>query len=111
MPNKNYLRGRRLEWQVKTDMEKLGWIALRTAGSHGPWDIICFKDTGTRIIARLIQCKVVKTEKQIDKLVKDFIANAPLGHYQYTNKHSAVVQQDLIIKVTGSKEYITYPLE
>lgn len=111
MPNKNYLRGRRLEWQVKKDLEAEGWIALRTAGSHGHWDVIAFKDTGHSILTRLIQCKVTNSEKQLERLVKEFKANAPLGHYQRSHNSCAPVQQQLVVKLTGLKQYLVYPLE
>lgn len=56
MPNKNYIKGRRKEYKVCTELKNLGWaIAQRTAGSHSPIDIIAI-NTDKNII-RLIQCK------------------------------------------------------
>ena len=40
MPNKNYLKGRRKEYAIMKKYKALGYICLRTAGSHGFADII-----------------------------------------------------------------------
>ena len=53
MVNKNYVSGRRFEYAIKKALEKLGWIAIRSAGSHSPFDIIAIK--GGRIL--LLQLK------------------------------------------------------
>ena len=44
MANKNYVSGRRFEYTIKKALEKLGWIAIRSAGSHSPFDIIAIKE-------------------------------------------------------------------
>ena len=56
MVNKNYVSGRRFEYTIKKALEKLGWIAIRSAGSHSPFDIIAIK--GDRIL--LLQLKKYK---------------------------------------------------
>ena len=56
MANKNYETGRRFEYTIKKALEKLGWIAIRSAGSHSPFDIIAIK--GDRIL--LLQLKKYK---------------------------------------------------
>ena len=56
MANKNYVSGRRFEYTIKKALEKLGWIAIRSAGSHSPFDIIAIK--GGRIL--LLQLKKYK---------------------------------------------------
>lgn len=42
--NKNYISGRRFEYSIKKELEKQGWIAIRSAGSHSPFDIIAIKN-------------------------------------------------------------------
>ncbi len=42
MPNANYLRGRRYEYEVKKRWTSETHKALRTAGSHGAYDIIAY---------------------------------------------------------------------
>ena len=39
MPNKNYLKGRRLEYEVCKTFKDAGCQAWRSAGSHGPYDV------------------------------------------------------------------------
>jgi len=53
MGNKNYEKGRRKEYKLKRELERAGWLVLRTAGSHGFADLVAIK--GTTI--RFIQCK------------------------------------------------------
>lgn len=43
MPNKSYLRGRKWEWDIMKELKKSGSkeaFVLRTAGSHGPYDVV-----------------------------------------------------------------------
>lgn len=40
MPNKSYLRGRRLEYALCKLGRDHGWKVARTAGSHGDFDVI-----------------------------------------------------------------------
>ena len=92
MPNKNYIRGRSFEYKVKKRWSEGQFKALRTAGSHGEFDIIAYKRQGydcgpegrevyqkgdtyeevgkyiyktfvTPIIGYGIQCKVLKNRK------------------------------------------------
>jgi Holliday junction resolvase len=63
MPNRNYLRGRAKEYQLKEKLEKRGYIVFRTSGSHGIADLIAIKprkDIGTADLwpeVRFIQIK------------------------------------------------------
>ena len=62
--NKNYVKGRAFEYQIKKLFEKKGFMVFRTAGSHSPADLIAFtkledwfrnKELG--YVPILIQCK------------------------------------------------------
>lgn len=55
MPNKKYIKGRRKEYKIIHEAKSHGHIALRSAGSHSPIDVIDI-DAIERVI-RLIQCK------------------------------------------------------
>lgn len=91
MPNKNYLSGRRLEYEtVHTWVEK-GYEAMRTAGSHGPFDVLAFRVDRK---PEAIQCKVVALEAQADRLITEFIKDTiPSKHYHQT----------MTVKVKGGK--------
>lgn len=58
MPNKNYLRGRRLEYEVVEDFinaHPSGSWAQRMAGSHSPFDVVGVDYTNRTI--NFVQCK------------------------------------------------------
>lgn len=57
MPNKWYNRGRAFEYKVKTDLETIGWIVFRMAGSHTCADLIALRPR--RVL--LVQCKNAST--------------------------------------------------
>ena len=40
MPNKAYIKGRRKEYRIVAQERKKGRLAVRTAGSHSPFDVI-----------------------------------------------------------------------
>ena len=63
MPN-NYDRGRRLEDLACRDLRKAGYIAQRTAGSHGPWDVTAVGTNGVR----LIQVKALGATRDKDRI-------------------------------------------
>ena len=52
--NKNYERGRRFEYKIKTFFMRRGYYVTRSAGSHGAADLVALK-RGKRPL--LIQCK------------------------------------------------------
>ena len=81
MPNKNYLAGRRLEWQRKKHYENMGYTVLRSAGSHGPFDLTVI-DPGGSVI--LIQLKRVKDAATASRLCREFEKNPPLLLGDYT---------------------------
>lgn len=62
MPNKNYVRGVRFEREVVSIFKKAGWEAIRTAGSHSPYDVILIKKGPVEKIAfvAFVQCKTIK---------------------------------------------------
>lgn len=66
MPNPNYLRGVRFEREVMKIFRDAGFIVLRTAGSHSPYDVVLIKEgvfkDGVKRIAHVafVQCKTEK---------------------------------------------------
>ena len=62
----NYTKGVRLEREVIHIFEKAGYIAMRTAGSHSPFDVILVKYTEQNqkiCFVAFVQCKVKKIPK------------------------------------------------
>jgi len=67
MPNKNYIKGRALEYKIKQELEENGWFVVRSAGSHGPIDLACFSEDAIA----LIQCKTkAPTKPEVETLAK-----------------------------------------
>ena len=68
MANKNYLRGVRLEREVQKIFRDAGWTAIRTAGSHSPWDVILVKtgEVEKKVMIQFVafvQCKTKLTPR------------------------------------------------
>jgi len=62
--NKNYRNGVKREYRIMKKLEIEGWFCIRSAGSHGPIDIIAIKPlreaegyNPSRILLRFIQSK------------------------------------------------------
>lgn len=99
MPNKNYQSGRRFEYERKAAYEKVGWTVLRTAGSHGPWDLVCTRRPVDPVL--LVQCKYTKSAGLAQRLLEEFRANPPLTP-------SAHYHQCLDVRVArGNLEHVT----
>jgi Holliday junction resolvase len=82
MPNANYESGRRFEYKIAKELRAEGHVVMRTAGSHGPFDLICITPEGD---VGLIQCKRVKTDAEAKRLTTKFRENPPLpssGNYE-----------------------------
>ena len=64
----NYVRGRAYEYEVVKLFKDAGYKVVRTAGSHGEFDLIARKQTATHTyeswIAVYVQCKTHKRRKR-----------------------------------------------
>jgi len=59
----NYTKGVKLEREVVNIFKDNGWNAVRTAGSHSPYDVILIKETKENkkiCFVAFVQCKVKK---------------------------------------------------
>ena len=50
MPNRNYIRGRLVEYKAKKILHTQGYYAMRTAGSHSEFDIIAISAERTLLV-------------------------------------------------------------
>lgn len=92
MSNRNYLAGRRLEYETIKTKQNEGYEAVRTAGSHGKYDVIAFKIDRK---PQFIQCKRAANEATADRLLKKFkLETASSGFYH----------QIMMVKVKGSSD-------
>ena len=83
--NRNYLRSRSREQQVKLQLEKEGWLAVRAAGSKGIADVIAIrpKPTGkcfapTHYEVKLVQIKV--SERLNEATITVDSVETPIGY-------------------------------
>lgn len=51
----NRQRGDYFERQVKATLEAYGWVVIRAAGSHGPFDLVAMRRGNT---PTLVECKL-----------------------------------------------------
>jgi hypothetical protein len=69
MPNRNYINGRAYEYKAKQLLEAQGYTTIRTAGSHGPYDLLAMK-SGEKV--RCIQIKRTKAPGGSQRLLRAF---------------------------------------
>lgn len=91
MSNPNYVAGRRFEYEVMDNMRKEGYKVLRTAGSHGAYDVICYKANSTIFI----QCKRVDTKAAMERMLKAWMESPP------EPPGSVTFSQRLCVRVKG----------
>ena len=75
MPNKNYLKGVRLERKAKAELEAQGYHVTRASGSHGLYDLIAVHPDYP---VRLIQIKTSKSSSKLDRMLRAFLKKPPL---------------------------------
>lgn len=62
MVNKNYNRGRAREYSTMRILENCGYECIRSAGSHGMFDVIAWNKSGVRFIQIKLDCKPTLAE-------------------------------------------------
>lgn len=83
----NYKRGVRKERQLIKELETAGYAAMRTAGSHGLFDVIAIRPPS---IVRLIQVKRGKTESAVRRDCE--LAEEQLREHGLTSSGSITVE-------------------
>lgn len=86
----NYQRGRAYEYKAKKALEELGYTVIRSAGSHGPWDVIACKE-GEKV--RCIQIKRTKSLPGLRRLLSTFVP-VHNGHQDFHYVHELWVWYD-----------------
>jgi hypothetical protein len=61
----NYQKGANKEREVKKLLEDKFYTAIRSAGSHGPVDVVAWDKTGILLIQVKYNCLISKDEKEI----------------------------------------------
>ena len=92
--NLNYQAGRRLEYGRKKHWAKRGFEVIRTAGSHGSYDLIGLRSNEVPL---LVQCKRTASLSEAKRLLSRFKSDPPLVP-------SLKYRQLMEVQVKGSSE-------
>ena len=87
--NNNYVRGRRFEYRTKKFFESLGFFVVRTAGSHSPFDLLCFRNEFGSCRLVLVQCKYGgsrMSKKELDEFDRLCTGLACCGYVAMTDE-------------------------
>lgn len=96
MPNKNYQAGVRFERERKLYWESLGYTVLRTAGSHGAFDLIALHH-GRDPVG--VQCKRVSTLAEARRVV---------GKFKDDHRYFAGIISRIEVKIKGTNEILVH---
>lgn len=92
--NKNYIAGRKLEYDTMASWRDAGYEVIRASGSHGLYDIVAFRLDRK---AEFIQCKRVGDETTAKRIIKQF---------KETTIPSQFYHQVLAVKVKGKENLV-----
>ncbi len=68
MPNNSYIRGRAREQKLVNSLRKLGWTAVRSAGSHSSVDVWAYNPITKQL--RMYQLKSKKGARNLTETTK-----------------------------------------
>lgn len=88
--NRNYLAGRRFEYEVRDAMRGKHYNVVRASGSHGLYDLVAFRPDRK---PEFVQCKVVPKTATADRLITKF---------KKTTIPSQFYHQSLYVKIKGA---------
>lgn len=72
MTNSNYRRGYQTERKAMEELEKEGFFAFRTAGSHGVFDVVGIGSTEGKLIQLKRSKKNKRSDKEAEERIKEF---------------------------------------
>ena len=76
----HYEIGRRFEYKVAKQMRDAGYVVMRTAGSHGFYDLIAIRNASPHVVV-MVQCKTTQTYRQAKRLLNQFVAHPPFQSF------------------------------
>ena len=95
----NYQIGRRFEYERAAYYRGQGATVLRTAGSHGPYDLVVITAGG---YVYMIQCKVVSSEAEAKRLIEQFKKDPPFKGVDFV--------QIMEVKIKGTSKLLSWSL-
>lgn len=97
MPNTQYRAGARVEYARRKHWNKRGYLVLRSAGSHGAFDLVAIHRESPHFPIELIQVKRIVDGNKAKSMLAKFKADPPL-------KPSAHYHQVLEVQIKGTSE-------
>jgi Holliday junction resolvase len=88
VPNRNYEKGRSKEYKTIDALRKNGWMASRSAASHGAVDVFAAKD-GKLLLIQVKSGRARATREELEELVrwgKSANGDAEVWHYKGRGK-------------------------
>jgi len=85
MPNRNYRAGRAREYEAMEILRSEGWLANRSAGSHGAWDVAAAKD-GRVLFVQVKKDSAKAKPEEIKELIhwaEEGLADAEIWTFRY----------------------------
>ena len=67
--NRNYRKGIRAEYKLKQMLEERGWVVVRSAGSHGFWDLVAFRFERGSVDILLLQVKAKEPPTKMQVII------------------------------------------
>ncbi len=100
MPNFNYRAGARMEYGRRKHWQKRGFEVVRSAGSHGIWDLCGVRLEDPKYPGMFVQCKRCSSLTEARALVKKFKEDPPMPK----SPHYYMI---LEVQVKGSREVLS----
>lgn len=89
-PNSRYIKGRAFEYRRRDYWTSQGYVVIRSAGSKSLFDLVAIPLTSADHPIALIQCKMVNTPADAERICRDFIANNTLPFNPHYEQHMEV---------------------
>src|SRR5690242_18849916 len=97
MSNSNYVAGRAFEYETMKRWKVKGYDVLRTAGSHGKFDVVAVRPDRK---PELIQCKRCSDKSEAEGLIRTFLEETPPSRYYHQVIEVKIKGQRAIMGVT-----------
>ncbi len=102
MPNRNYVKGRSKEYSALYALRKDGWMASRSAASHGAVDVFAAKD-GRVLLIQVKSGKARATKEELEELARwGKCSNADAEVWYYRGQGKVVKRRVHAFKRSGS---------
>jgi len=110
--NKNYQKGRRIEYKFKKILEEEGFHTIRASGSHGDFDLVSIKrNTLGFLVMKFTQLKSgikdFEAIKILENIKEKYNLKQPIFvNHEYRNKNFKVVYVSIVFSAPEKVQII-----